>query len=142
MGCKHSYYKDDNIYYPRLYCDIDDKYCIFSKRCDVVNKYIPLDNFDEKECYKYVMGEQKNIPIGSYWVQTYRPCKRGGLYLYVVVNDKIEKVSMDSQELKQNYVYLKEDIDGYKVSLVPFSSEPKPKNTKSQNKNKTQRKYE
>ena len=63
---------------------------------------------------------QKNIPSGSNFVQTYRPNKKGELYLYVVVNEKIEKIPSKLTELNQNYVYLKKGINGYEVSLTPF----------------------
>lgn len=92
MGmCKYSYYDLNEKFYPRLYCKADDGYCINSKRCTLVEKYIPLDNFNEKECYKYCMEEKKKIPQDSFYVQTYRKRRNGKLFLYVDINDKLEK---------------------------------------------------
>jgi hypothetical protein len=132
MSCPYEYYKNGKEYYPRLFCNIDDTQCIYTKRCDKVEKFIPLDN--QKECYKYNMEMQKNIPSGSNFVQTYRPNKKGELYLYVVVNDKIEKIPSKLTELNQNYVYLKKGINGYEVSLTPFE---KVTTTRTYNKKKT-----
>lgn len=124
MGCPYQFYKEgDNTYYPRLYCSIDDTTCFYAKRCDRVYKFISMDN--AKECYKYNLEMTKNIPNGSYYVQTYRPNKKGKLYLYILIGEKIEKILTDFTEINQNYVYLKDGIDGYEVSLTPFKEERK-----------------
>ena len=120
MGCPYEYYKDMEECYPRLFCNIDDSWCFYVKRCDKVERFIPLEN--QKECYKYNMEMQKNIPNGSYFVQTFRTNKKGNLYLYVIIDDKVEKIATDLKELNQNYIYLKEGIDGYNVSLTPFQT--------------------
>lgn len=125
MACKHMYYKEDETYYPRLYCKINNKYCIYAKRCENKQKYIPNDDL-WKECYIMIQEEQKNIPIGSKYVQLSRPNKKGNLYLYVVINDKVEKISTQLKSINQNYVYIKEGLDGkYEVSLTPFTTERK-----------------
>ena len=64
----------------------------------------------------------KNIPANSYFVQSYRPNRNGKLYLYVVIKDKVEKILSNFTTLNQDYVYLKEGLDGYEVSLTPFKS--------------------
>jgi hypothetical protein len=51
-----------------------------------------------------------------------------------VIGDKVEKIPSKLKELNQNYVYLKEGIDGYKVSLKPFE---KVTTTRTYNKKKT-----
>ena len=72
------------------------------------------------------MEKRKDIPSGSYFVQTTRPNKNGNLFLYVLVeDDKIEKILSSFKELKQNYVYLKKKDNGYEVSLEPFKKETK-----------------
>ena len=66
MACDYQYYKDPNSYYPMLYCSIDNKRCLYSKRCELEKRFISLDN--TKECYKYNMKKIKNIPEGSFYV--------------------------------------------------------------------------
>lgn len=85
MSCPYGYYKSEETFYPKLYCNIDEKMCIYTKRCQQVEKYIPLDS--QKECYKYIMELKKDIPKGSYFVETYRPDKKGFLYIYVEIVD-------------------------------------------------------
>ena len=114
MSCKYNYYKEDEQYYSHLYCKIDDKYCIYSKRCGKVEKFIALDN--QEECYKYNMEKIKNIPSGSKYIKF----ERKG-YLYVMIDDEhTEKIKNTLGEINQDYVYLKDGIDGYELSLVPF----------------------
>ena len=131
MGCKYDYYKPEEKYCPRLYCSLDDKQCVYSKRCLKVDKFIPLDGEKWKECYKYIMSMQKEIPNGSSFVQLYRPNKKGNLILYVIINNNVEKIQTKLKELNQNYVYVKEGIDGYEVSLTPFPAVPKYTKSKS-----------
>ena len=118
--CKYAYYNDKEKYCPRLYCNIDDKMCHYTKRCMKVDKFIPIEDNIWEECGKYIMEKRKEIPNDSYFVQTSRYNKRGNLILYVAVDDKVEKIESDLKEIKQEYVYLKKTKDGYKVSLVPF----------------------
>jgi hypothetical protein len=120
MNCKYDYYKEEEKYCPYLYCKIDDKRCIYSKRCLKVDKFIPMDGDVWKECPKYNMQMQKEIPSGANFVQTYRIDKKGNLILYVVMNNKVEKINTNLKELNQNYVYVQDGLDGYEVSLFPF----------------------
>ena len=75
-----------------------------------------------KECYKMIENKIKDIPDGSYFVQSYRPNRNGKLYLYVVIKDKVERVLSNFTTINQDYIYLKEGLDGYEVSLTPFKS--------------------
>jgi hypothetical protein len=131
------YYRDDENYYPRLYCEISNKYCIFSKRCDKVNKYIEIENNKWKECFMYIESKAKEIPNGSYFVQSYRPNRSGKLYLYVVMKDKVERILSDFTTINQDYIYVKEGLDGYEVSLMPFKTTTrKAKSEEKQNEQK------
>lgn len=114
--CEHAYYKPEEKYMPYLYCHIDDKRCVYSKKCMKVERFIPLENEMWKECYKFIMNKRNNIPEGSYFVQTYRPNRVGKLILYVAMNDSTKKIQSDFTELNQDYVY----IDGDVVSLTPI----------------------
>lgn len=127
MSCVYEYYKNEEEYFPRLYCSIDNGYCIYSKRCLKVNKFIPLDN--QGECYKMIEEKIKEIPKGSYYVETFRPNRLGKLYLYVIIEDRVEKILSDFEELNQNYVYLKKGTNSYLVSLTPFPKVEKEKKT-------------
>ena len=123
MGCPYCVgYKDNEKYYPRLYCGVDNVSCIYTKRCQKVEKYIPLENDAWKECYKYNMQIEKDIPNGSYFIKVQRPSKNGKIIIYVVINDNVEKITTNFTEINQNYVYVKESIDGYEVSLTPFNN--------------------
>ena len=120
--CKHMYYKDETEYFPRLYCKIDNKLCLYQKKCLMKNRYIPIEDNLWKECYKMIKDKIKEIPQGSYYVQSYRPNRSGKLFLYVVINDHVEKIPTELTSIDQDYVYLKEGLDGYEVSLTPFKS--------------------
>lgn len=114
--CEHAYYKREEKYMPYLYCHIDDKRCIYSKKCMKVERFIPLENEMWKECYKFIMNKRNNIPEGSYFVQTYRPNRIGKLILYVAMENSTKKIQSDFTELNQDYVYIDDDI----VSLTPI----------------------
>jgi hypothetical protein len=120
MGCPYEYYKEEETYYPRLYCKIDNKLCLYQKKCLMKNRYIPIEDNLWKECYKMIEDKIKEIPQGSYYVQSYRPNRSGKLFLYVVINDHVEKIPTELTSIDQDYVYLKEGLDGYEVSLTPF----------------------
>lgn len=134
MSCPYQYYKDGDEYYPRLYCRVDNNCCLYAKRCEKVYKFISLDRTEE--CYKYNLEMKKNIPDGSYFVQVYRPNKKGNLILYVVIGESITKIQTELRELNQNYVYLKEGLEDYEVSLIPFVEKKRPyaKRPKSEDK--------
>ena len=120
MGCKFEFYKKEEKYCPRLYCSVNNGQCIYSKRCLKLDKFIPLDGEKWKECYRYNMEMQKEIPNGSVFVQLYRPNRKGDLIIYVVINDSVEKIQTNLKQLNQNYVYVREGLEGYEVSLIPF----------------------
>ena len=122
--CEHAFYKPEEKYTPSLYCKVDEKRCIYSKRCLKVDRFIPLEGEKWRECYKYIMEKRRNIPEGSYLVQVTRPHKSGKLYLYVLVEDnKIERILSNFNKIDQDYVYLKKVNNGYQVSLTPFKVE-------------------
>lgn len=118
MSCPYNFYKKDESF-PRLYCDIDKKFCLYSKKCNIKNRFLPLDN--QEECYKMIEQKQKEIPKGSYFIQASRPNIKGKLFLYVVVDDSVKRIESDLTELNQDYVYLKKEESGYAVSLTPFT---------------------
>lgn len=123
MACSYQYYNEDETYFPRLYCNIDNKYCIYSKKCMIEEKFVSLEN--QGECYKYIMEMQKNIPKGSYYVETYRFDKNNKIIIYAIVEDSVIKIKTDLTELNQNYIYIKESAKGYQVSLTPFVNKTK-----------------
>ena len=130
--CSHAFYKPEEKYMPRLYCNIENKVCIYSKKCLKVDRFVPLEGEKWRECYKYIMDKRKNIPKGSYFVQVTKPNKNGKLYLYVLTEeDKIEKILSNFDKLEQDYVYLRKTaMGGYQVGLEPFvitQSEVQPK---------------
>lgn len=126
MSCEYGYYKTEETYYPRLYCKINDNTCIYSKRCKVEERFIPLDN--QKECYIYNMEKMKNIPNGSCYIEFE---KKG--YLYIDIDDdKTIKIKNTLGKFDQNYVYVRDGIDGYEISLTEF-----PKKETKENKKKT-----
>lgn len=136
--CEHMYYENENEYFPRLYCKIDNKLCLYQKKCLMKNRYISIEGELWKECYKYVENKIKNIPNGSNFVESYRPNHKGKLYLYVVIDGKVNRILSDFTEINQDYVYVKKDGDNYKLSLVPFV-----KDTESKKKTKSKKvKYE
>lgn len=126
MGCEYSYYNTEETYYSRLYCKINNRYCPYSKRCTKLEKYIPIEEDIWKECRFYMNEKIKNIPQGSYFVKTFRKNDKGNkTYLYVLIEDKIEKITTGFSNFNQNYIYLKKGIDGFEVSLTPFTKEKK-----------------
>lgn len=126
--CKYAFYKEEEKFFPHLYCQTDGKWCPYVKRCDKVEKFIPIRDDVWEECGKYIMEKRKEIPEGSYFVQTSRLNRRGNLLIYVAMEDKTERIETQFKELKQEYVYLKKTKDGYKVSLEPFKEEKKKEN--------------
>ena len=134
--CKYAYYKSEEKYFPNLYCSIDDKRCMYSKKCLKVEKFVPLENEMWRECYKFIMEKRKIIPKDSYFVQTYRPNRNGKLYLYIVMDDKVERILSNFTEINQDYVYVKRlSNNEYKVSLVPFVNIQPKENIQTKDKN-------
>ena len=126
--CKYAFYKEEETCYPRLYCKADNKWCIYVKRCDKVEKFIPIKDNVWEECGKYIMEKRKEIPEGSYLVQTSRPNRSGNLLIYVALENKTIRIETQFKKLEQEYVYLKETKNGYEVSLEPFKEEKKKEN--------------
>ena len=119
--CEHMYYRNGDNYFPYLYCRLDDKICPYTKKCMKEERFVANGEL-WKECYKMIENKIKDIPDGSYFVQSYRPNRNGKLYLYVVIKDKVERVLSTFTTINQDYIYLKEGLDGYEVSLTPFKS--------------------
>ena len=142
MGCPYEYYKEEETYYPRLYCNTDNKYCMYSKKCLKVEKFVSIEGELWKECYKYVENKIKNIPNGSNFVESYRPNHKGKLYLYVVIDGKVNRILSDFTEINQDYVYVKKDGDNYKLSLVPFAKDTENKKKHSYSTKSKKVKYE
>lgn len=131
MSCEFMFYDDDEINssYPYLYCKVTGNRCIYSKKCEKERKFIPNGNLWE-ECFLMIDERKKHIPKDSFYLECYRPNKKGKLYLYVVIEDKVVKILSDLESIDQRYVYLKKIGENYKVSLVPFpveEEESKPK---------------
>ena len=126
--CKYAFYKEEETCYPRLYCKADNKWCVYVKRCDKVEKFIPIKDNVWEECGKYIMEKRKEIPEGAYFVQTSRPNRSGNLLIYVALENKTIRIETQFKKLEQEYIYLKETKDGYEVSLEPFKEEKKKEN--------------
>ena len=126
MGlCKYAFYKDTDTFFPHLFCKVNNKWCPYVKRCDKVEKFIPIRDNVWEECGEYIMEKRKEIPEGSYYVQTSRLNRSGNLLIYVALEDKTVRIETKFKKLEQDYVYLKETKNGYEVSLEPFKEEPK-----------------
>ena len=126
--CKYAFYKEEEKFYPHLYCKTDDKWCPYVKRCQQVEKFIPIRDNVWEECGKYIMEKRKEIPEGSYLVQTSRPNRSGNLLIYVALENKTVRIETQFKKLEQEYVYLKETKNGYEVSLEPFKEEKNKEN--------------
>ena len=116
MGCKYQYYKDETEAIPYLYCNIDNKRCIYSKRCDIVHRYISLDN--QEECYKIMDEKEKDIPQGSYYIQAKRE-NQNGVYLYVDIDGNIYKINFADKNYDKDYIYITKENDVYIASSEP-----------------------
>ena len=127
--CPYQFYKENEVYYPRLYCKLRDdtasSYCIYSKRCDKERKYISLD-VDKNECKYMIIEKRNNIPTGSFFVRTYKLRPNGTYTLYVEINGAVEKVNTSFTEFNQNYIYLREENGVYTASLTPIVVEKQP----------------
>ena len=123
--CEHAYYSEREKYFPVLYCKLrgESGRCIYSKRCIKLERFSPLENEMWRACAEYNMEKAKNIPVGSYYVQTTRPNKQGKLFLYVLVQEnKIERILSNFTKLDQDYIYLKKNSsNGYEISLTPIA---------------------
>lgn len=106
--CEFSYYTpiDGREY---LFCEKIEEACPYQKYCSTLNKIILNRNWGE--CKLLI---EKIIPKDSFGVLFE---KKG--FLYVKLKDKTIKVKNTFKEIPE-YVYLKEGIEGYECSLVPF----------------------
>lgn len=118
MACIYSYYKEEETYYPRLYCKINGKQCIYSKKCLKQEKFIPLDN--QGECYLFNMEMKKNIPNGSKYVRF----EHKG-YLFVELDDNHTIKIKNTLDNVKDYVYIRKVGTDYEISLSPFPTKIK-----------------
>lgn len=112
--CEFQYYKKEEKYYPKLYCNINDNRCPYSKRCNIEEKWLPLPS--QKNCGVREMELKRNIPNDAYAVRF----EKGG-FLYVDVENHTMKFKNTIGKIPNGYVYIKED----KISLEPFKEEKK-----------------
>ena len=131
MSCPYQIYKEEETYFPYLYCSINNgKRCYYSKRCNIEQKYISLDN--TKECYIYNMNKKTNIPKGAVEVVMTRPTS-DGTYLYINVDGNNQKVKIDVENYDKDYVYYKKLANGCKVSATPFQTTKNVKKSNAKN---------
>ena len=123
MACIYSYYKKEETYYPRLYCKINGKQCMYTKKCLKQEKFIPTDNQDE--CYLSIMESKKNIPNGTHYV---RFTHKG--YLFIEIDDKRTIKVKNTLGEVGDYVYIKQVGNDYEISLSPFPTEVKEESPK------------
>lgn len=122
MSCPYQYYNDKETYYPNLYCKISGKGCLYRKRCDKVQKYIPIDG--DEGCYILLENTKKSIPQGSYYVRIRKQGANGKYILFVEVgNDVVKEIRTNFTEFNQDYIYLSKDYTLY--SLTPIVDKPK-----------------
>lgn len=116
--CPYGYYEESETFYPHVYCKIDGKTCIYTKRCQQEQRYIPLN---QEECAKAMTEEQKAIPTGSYYVITSRPSPNG-TWVYIKINGNVQMFNLPIKDYKESYVYYDE-----KTKTVSDKSIEKPK---------------
>lgn len=121
MACEFMFYKDEEkkLSYPYMYCRLNGKRCIYSKKCLKEERYVPNGDL-WKDCFIMANEKKNHIPKGSFYVQCYRPNNKGKLFLYVVVDEKVVKILSDFEKIDQDYVYLRGSGDAYVASLTPF----------------------
>lgn len=129
--CPYQFYKEEEKYYPRLYCKIKENtmnpYCVYSKRCDKERKYILLDNSDN--CNIMEEAKKLNIPKDAYYVRTYKQRANGTYSLYVDINGTVEKINTVFTNFNQDYIYLDKVDSVYIPSLTPIKKTTKRKNS-------------
>lgn len=118
MRCKYAY---TNKKEPRakIYCQLTNMPCVYSRFCVNMNKYVPKEK-EMENCTLIMENKRDKIPNGAYYV---RFIKRG--FLYIEYKDSIIKVknTFDSDDI--TYVYI-DIVDGeYVTSLTPFETEKK-----------------
>lgn len=120
--CPYQFYKENETYYPKLYCKLREgktvPYCVYSKRCEIRHKYISLDKADD--CYVAKEAKSIMIPRGSYYVRTYKLRNNGTYSLYVDINGMTQKINTTFTNFNQDYIYLDEVEGVYVPSLTPI----------------------
>lgn len=116
--CEYAFYNNiNNSKHPQLYCKITNKICLFSKFCTKQNKYIHREGAET--CYMALERKINNsqIPLDAYHVRFVR---KG--YVYVEIENKVEKIKNTLGDKVTDYVYLEKQQDNtYKISLTPFT---------------------
>lgn len=105
MSCKHGFYRDGDRIQPKLYCDITQEICIYSRLCTKpnVNKYILTERSDN--CMVSKQHEKLNTPDGACPVRFIK-----GKYAYVEKDNRVIKVPYDGEEV--DYLYITQDSKG------------------------------
>ena len=119
--CKYSYYDESNSRKP-MYCNLNNKPCIYSQYCVKVGRYIDKEGMEN--CFMALQEMKKNIPNGANFV---RFIDKG--YLYVEIDDKVVKIK-DTLGNVTNYVYIKHVNNEYQISLTPFKIQQSKKTTR------------
>ncbi len=113
--CPFQYYEDESAYYPMLYCKATHKPCLYRKRCDKEQKYIPISGDDN--CHILMEQTKRNIPNGSYFVKATQVLPNGTYRLYVEVGANVIEIKTNFKEFNQNYIYLDK---AHKPSFTPI----------------------
>lgn len=101
-----------------LFCKRTDRICDYSKFCRLQNKFILNDRWEQCS-----VKEEKNIPSGSNRVLFER---KGFLYIdYGNGTIKVKNIFT----YVPDYIYIRDGIDGYDISLKPFQIKKKATNT-------------
>lgn len=118
--CPYQFYKEDETYYPKLYCKANGKTCPHSKRCGKEERYISISGAEK--CHIMEEQKRKDIPKDTYYVRTYKQRPNGTYSLYVDIdgNGTIEKINTDFTDFDQYYVYLDKVNGVYIPSLTPI----------------------
>lgn len=129
--CEYSYYDETNSRKP-IYCNLNDRPCIYSKYCTKVGKFIPND--DMENCFMATEERNKNIPEGANYVRFTNKGK-----LYVEYGNRVVAVT-DTIGNDPTYVYIRQVNGEYQVSATPFVAveerkEEKPKRNTRTKKN-------
>lgn len=103
-----------------ILCSKSNESCPFTRYCNKVNKIIPNDRsgYRMEDCR---LSKLKDIPKDSYRIRF----ERKG-FLYIEKDNQVIKVKNTLKDKVEDYVYMKEDIDGtYLISTEPFKAEIK-----------------
>lgn len=118
--CQYAFYKNGEN---KLYCNINNQMCLYSKFCSKQQKYIHREGAEN--CYMAIEEQNRHIPDGAYYV---RFVLKG--YAYVEIGNSVKMIKDTIGNIK-NYVYLRDNNGEYEMSLTPFtmteSNEEKPK---------------